>query len=263
MAEPTPTSPQGNTAPKRSHEEISASTTGQIADEPAQKRQNVGASSIDPTNVSAADQVVSTSTNILTEAPPAGFAAIRSLPAMDEEEMMAMLSAQESGLDAARSGPSLVPTTKQQQKERQKQRTKGKYEKSAERYKGKGSREWDDRNGEVRGEGNELEKAPRLPKYKCAILLGFSGSGYSGMQMYAWPPPSVPRKESLIFFDSQNASATSPDAPPTATRTIEGILFKALVDVGVVAAINADDPKKVDLSRAARTDAGVSAAGNV
>jgi tRNA pseudouridine38-40 synthase len=65
------------------------------------------------------------------------------------------------------------------------------------------------------------------------------------------------------LFGSQNASATSPDAPPTATRTIEGILFKALVDVGAVAAINADDPKKVDLSRAARTDAGVSAAGNV
>ena len=62
---------------------------------------------------------------------------------------------------------------------------------------------------------------------------------------------------------SQNASAAAPDAPPTATRTIEGILFKALVDVGAVASINADDPKKVDLSRAARTDAGVSAAGNV
>jgi hypothetical protein len=190
MLQPTPTSPAGTVAPKRSHEEITDSTTSHVADEPAQKRQNVGTPSIEPTNVSAADQVVSTSTNVLTEAPPAGPSAIRSLPAMDEEEMMAMLSAQESGLEAARSGPSLVPTKKQQQKERQKQRTKEKYEKSAERYKGKGSREWADRNGEAAGEGaggaSEGDKAPRLPKYKCAILLGFSGSGYNGMQMYAF-----------------------------------------------------------------------------
>jgi hypothetical protein len=28
-------------------------------------------------------------------------------------------------------------------------------------------------------------KAPRLPKRQCALLIGFCGSGYSGMQMYA------------------------------------------------------------------------------
>lgn len=88
-----------------------------------------------------------------------------------------------------------------------------------------------------------------------------------GIQRYAnvrttEPPYPFPIAHTTVFT-SQNASAAAPDAPPTATRTIEGILFKALVEVGAVAAINADDPKKVDLSRAARTDAGVSAAGNV
>ena len=35
------------------------------------------------------------------------------------------------------------------------------------------------------GPGNteEKEKAPRLPKRQCALLIGFCGSGYNGMQM--------------------------------------------------------------------------------
>jgi tRNA pseudouridine38-40 synthase len=47
------------------------------------------------------------------------------------------------------------------------------------------------------------------------------------------------------------------------TRTIEGVLFDALVRVGAVSSDNADDPTKVSLGRAARTDAGVHAAGNL
>ena len=47
------------------------------------------------------------------------------------------------------------------------------------------------------------------------------------------------------------------------TRTIEGVLFDALVRVGAVSSDNADDPTKVGLGRAARTDAGVHAAGNL
>ncbi|KAG5220093.1 tRNA uridine synthase [Salix suchowensis] len=52
------------------------------------------------------------------------------------------------------------------------------------------------------------------------------------------------------------------DADPNA-RTIEGVLFDALVKAGAVSEDNADDPVKVNLARAARTDAGVHAAGNV
>ncbi|KAF7307477.1 PseudoU-synth-1 domain-containing protein [Mycena indigotica] len=76
-------------------------------------------------------------------------------------------------------------------------------------------------------------KAPRLPKRMCALLIGFCGSGYSGMQI------------------QRNA------------KTIENTLFDALVRIGAVSKDNADDPVKVGLGRAARTDAGVHAAGNV
>ncbi|KAI5123520.1 hypothetical protein M0805_006680 [Coniferiporia weirii] len=84
------------------------------------------------------------------------------------------------------------------------------------------------------GTGAEAsEKTPRLPKRQCALLIGFCGSGYNGMQIQ----PEV--------------------------RTIEGMLFKALIAAGAVSQDNADDPVKVGLQRAARTDAGVHAAGNV
>ncbi|KAJ3573587.1 hypothetical protein NP233_g2338 [Leucocoprinus birnbaumii] len=77
-------------------------------------------------------------------------------------------------------------------------------------------------------------KAPRRPKRQCALLIGFCGSGYNGMQIQ--PPP---------------------------LKTIEGTLFQALVSAGAVSEDNADDPVKVALARAARTDAGVHAAGNI
>ena len=41
------------------------------------------------------------------------------------------------------------------------------------------------------------------------------------------------------------------------------MLFDALVRVGAVSSDNADNPTKVNLGRAARTDAGVHAAGNL
>ncbi|KAI0319395.1 pseudouridine synthase [Amylostereum chailletii] len=85
--------------------------------------------------------------------------------------------------------------------------------------------------GALEGEGGD--KAPRLPKRMCAVLIGFCGTGCQGMQI-------------------------QPDV-----RTIEGVLFEALVRAGAVSQDNADDPLKVGLGRAARTDAGVHAAGNV
>ncbi|KAI8321780.1 tRNA pseudouridine synthase [Martensiomyces pterosporus] len=74
---------------------------------------------------------------------------------------------------------------------------------------------------------------PRLPKRKVALLIGFCGTGYQGMQV-------------------------NPNA-----KTIEGDLFKALADAGAVSADNATDQKKVQFQRAARTDKGVHAAGQV
>lgn len=195
---------------KRPYEEIAEGATDRPSDDPAHKRQNLGAapaSMVTSIPVSKADSVVENSNNVLGEQVPTATSNTRSLPVMDEEEMMAMLSAQESGLEAARAGPSLLPShqddgpsgnsagqhetggdsRRKQQKEKAKQRVKEKYEKSAERYKGKTVREWGSRNDEdgTVGEGSsEADKETRLPKYKCAILLGFSGSGYNGMQMY-------------------------------------------------------------------------------
>ncbi|KAJ7312387.1 pseudouridine synthase [Mycena albidolilacea] len=88
-------------------------------------------------------------------------------------------------------------------------------------------------NPNADAEASGEPKAPRLPKRMCALLIGFCGSGYRGMQI------------------QQNA------------KTIENALFDAMVRAGAVSQDNADDPVKVKIHRAARTDAGVHAAGNV
>ncbi|KUJ07085.1 pseudouridine synthase [Mollisia scopiformis] len=79
----------------------------------------------------------------------------------------------------------------------------------------------------------EIEAESRKPKRKVAVMIGYAGTGYKGMQI--------------------NASE----------RTIEGDLFKAFVAAGAISKANADDPKKSSLVRCARTDKGVHAAGNV
>jgi len=65
------------------------------------------------------------------------------------------------------------------------------------------------------------------------VLIGYSGTGYKGMQL-------------------------APDQ-----KTIEGDLFKAFVAAGAISKANADDPKKSSFVRCARTDKGVHAAGNI
>ncbi|WWC62989.1 tRNA pseudouridine(38-40) synthase [Kwoniella dejecticola CBS 10117] len=77
------------------------------------------------------------------------------------------------------------------------------------------------------------EGGARLPKRRCALLVGYCGTGYSGMQIQTH-----------------------------GSRTIEGDVFEALVKAGAISADNANDHRKSDVARAARTDAGVHAAGN-
>ncbi|GAM87259.1 hypothetical protein ANO11243_052810 [Dothideomycetidae sp. 11243] len=79
----------------------------------------------------------------------------------------------------------------------------------------------------------EIDAEDRRPKRKVAVLIGYSGTGYRGMQI-----------------------------TPT-ERTIEGDLFTAFVKAGAISKANADDPKKSSLVRCARTDKGVHAAGNM
>jgi len=79
----------------------------------------------------------------------------------------------------------------------------------------------------------EIAAEERRPKRKVAVLVGYAGTGYSGLQMNH------------------------------TEKTIEGDLFAAFVAAGAISKANADDPKKSSLVRCARTDKGVHAAGNV
>ncbi|KAK9473419.1 pseudouridine synthase [Dipodascopsis tothii] len=81
-------------------------------------------------------------------------------------------------------------------------------------------------------EGGESTE-DRRPKRKVGCLIGYCGTGYHGMQVN---PPN---------------------------KTIEGDLFEAFVNAKAISQDNATDPKKSSFMRAARTDKGVHAAGNV
>ncbi|KAK5659512.1 hypothetical protein OQA88_714 [Cercophora sp. LCS_1] len=79
----------------------------------------------------------------------------------------------------------------------------------------------------------EIAAEERRPKRKVAVLIGYAGTGYHGIQINH------------------------------TEKTIEGDLFAAFVAAGAISKANADDPKKSSLVRCARTDKGVHAAGNV
>ncbi|KAI8827168.1 tRNA pseudouridine synthase A [Fimicolochytrium jonesii] len=106
---------------------------------------------------------------------------------------------------------------------------------SAKRGRAWGPRETKEgAEGEGGGEGGDAEDSgPRLPKKKVALLMGYCGTGYNGMQIN----PGV--------------------------ATIEAELHKALAESGAVSKDNANDPAKIQFMRAARTDKGVHAAGQV
>jgi len=90
---------------------------------------------------------------------------------------------------------------------------------------------------------------PAWPKKKVAIMMGYCGTGYQGMQLYQ-------RKALLIlnfFLWHRNPNV----------RTIEAELFNALCKEGLVSDDNAIDPKKIGWMRSCRTDKGVHAAGQV
>jgi tRNA pseudouridine38-40 synthase len=87
--------------------------------------------------------------------------------------------------------------------------------------------------GENPFSAEEIAAEERRPKRKVAVMLGYSGTGYKGLQINK------------------------------ATKTVEGDVMKAFIAAGAISKANADDPQKVSLVRCARTDKGVHAAGNV
>lgn len=88
-------------------------------------------------------------------------------------------------------------------------------------------------NMSIRFSAEEIAAEERRPKHKVAVMIGYAGTGYKGMQMNHHE------------------------------KTIEGDLFAAFVAAGAIQKRNADDPKKSSFVRCARTDKGVHAAGNV
>lgn len=78
-----------------------------------------------------------------------------------------------------------------------------------------------------------IPKEERRPKKKVSMMIGYCGTGYHGMQLN---PPA---------------------------RTIEGEIFDALIKTELISKANSTDIKKNAFMRAARTDKGVHAAGNV
>ncbi|XP_040914129.1 tRNA pseudouridine synthase A [Toxotes jaculatrix] len=88
----------------------------------------------------------------------------------------------------------------------------------------------------IKAEGENTEDEKKYPKKKVVLLLAYSGKGYYGMQ----------RNPGTSQF-----------------RTIEDDLVTALVKSGCIPENHADDMKKMSFQRCARTDKGVSAAGQV
>ena len=84
-------------------------------------------------------------------------------------------------------------------------------------------------------EANDTEqsasKRPPFPKRKVAILMGYCGTNYQGMQLYNTTPFTP-----LINYQC----VSNPNA-----KTIELELWNALVADGLVSKENAVDPKKV------------------
>ncbi|KAI0377153.1 pseudouridine synthase [Hypomontagnella monticulosa] len=79
----------------------------------------------------------------------------------------------------------------------------------------------------------EIAAEERRPKRKVAVMIGYAGTGYHGLQ--------INHKD----------------------KTIEGDIFAAFVAAKAISKVNADDPRKSSFVRCARTDKGVHAAGNM
>lgn len=104
--------------------------------------------------------------------------------------------------------------------------------------KARGSWVWEEvQNPPKRLRGSEVQEQPRkLPKRKIVLLMAYSGKGYHGMQ--------------------RNVGSSQ-------FKTIEDDLVSALVRAGCIPENHGEDMRKMSFQRCARTDKGVSAAGQV
>lgn len=103
------------------------------------------------------------------------------------------------------------------------------------RSRAAGARVWEDSGQQAKKPRGDPE-SPKPPKRKVVLLLAYSGKGYHGMQ--------------------RNVGASQ-------FKTIEDDLVSALVRSGCIPESHGEDMRKMSFQRCARTDKGVSAAGQV
>ncbi|XP_058547518.1 pseudouridylate synthase 1 homolog isoform X1 [Neofelis nebulosa] len=101
-----------------------------------------------------------------------------------------------------------------------------------------GARIWEETEQQAKKlrSASDAEQHRKLPKRKIVLLMGYSGKGYHGMQ--------------------RNVGSSQ-------FKTIEDDLVSALVRSGCIPENHGEDMRKMSFQRCARTDKGVSAAGQV
>ncbi|XP_020860033.1 pseudouridylate synthase 1 homolog [Phascolarctos cinereus] len=104
--------------------------------------------------------------------------------------------------------------------------------------KAQGLKKWEETEPQAKRLKNseEEEHSKKLPKRKIVLLMAYSGKGYHGMQ--------------------RNLGSSQ-------FKTIEDDLVSALVQSGCIPENHGEDMKKMSFQRCARTDKGVSAAGQI
>jgi tRNA pseudouridine38-40 synthase len=98
----------------------------------------------------------------------------------DASSMEQRLDTLDSRSEANATGEGTSASHPQQKTKGKEKKNKGRRDRRATLY------QKEDRKKPLTEEGPEQQagpKAPRLPKRQCALLIGFCGSGYSGMQM--------------------------------------------------------------------------------
>lgn len=156
-------------------------------------------------------------------------------PEVSEQPGALEPAAESATADAAPQDKDKAKKGKQRQTRRE---VREKREKEKEQRVRRGSR----RDGEPAPDDG-TPKEPRLPKRQTALLLGFCGSGYSGMQMYV-PVSMLYLKDANICMRLLGCCFAR-QWHQKDVRTIEGVLFDALVKVGAVSKDNSDNATKV------------------
>ncbi|XP_054095126.1 pseudouridylate synthase 1 homolog isoform X4 [Callithrix jacchus] len=123
--------------------------------------------------------------------------------------------------------------------------------------------------------GGDEERRGKLPKRKVVLLMAYSGKGYHGMQEWglaalhrlvsnSWAQAILlPRPPNVVMTGVSHCVWPQRNVGSSQFKTIEDDLVSALVRSGCIPENHGEDMRKMSFQRCARTDKGVSAAGQV